>query len=87
MDIIAIFTGLAAIVSGVGGILLAIRAVRDKERKAAAAELKTVESLLSEERESAIKCETNLQRLKRILIRHSIPIPRDIEEDEDADAN
>ncbi len=87
MDIIAILTGVAAVISGAGGILLAIRAVRDKERKAAAQELKTVESLLSEEREAAIKCETNLQRLRRILIRHSILIPKDIEDDLNAESD
>jgi hypothetical protein len=56
-------------------VLLAIRAVRDKERKAAKAELDSVDLMLTDERAQRLACERDLFRLRLLLTRHGIEEP------------
>jgi hypothetical protein len=60
------------VVTAAGGILLAVRAARDKERKAARAELATVEAMLGEERHARLEAELRNHRLGMLLARHGI---------------
>lgn len=48
MDLAALFTGVAAIVTGVGGITLAVREVRRRERRSATATISAFEHQLNE---------------------------------------
>lgn len=70
--IVAIFTGFAATITAVGGILLAIRAVRDKERKAAKAELDNVNTMLVEERQQRLVAERDAYQARLKLAQHGI---------------
>jgi len=71
-DLVALLTGCAGLVTAAGGILLAIRAVRDKERKAAKDELKNVEEMLTNERKDRIDAELQIHRLTLLLAQHGI---------------
>ena len=71
-NIVALLTGLAGIVTAAGGILLAVRAVRDKERRAAKEEINTLQLLLDDERKQRIDSELATHRLKLRLARHGL---------------
>ena len=68
----ALLTGTAGLVTAAGGILLAVRAVRDKERKAAQAEIATLSGLLAAERHDRTAAELRAHRLEVRLARHGI---------------
>ena len=84
INVAAIITGFAGIVTAVGGVLLAIRAVRNKERKAAKNEFDTVEGMLEGERKDRIKAELENYHLKLKLAQHGIEVP---DEDTDRDSS
>jgi hypothetical protein len=63
-------TGVAGIVSAAGGVLLIVRAVRDKERKAAKEEYDEVSDELHEERRVRIRLE-ELAHAQRVLLAQS----------------
>ena len=67
--------GFAGIVSAIGGTMLAIRAARDKERKAAKAELDTVTGMLAGERQQRLDCERHVYHLSLTLAEHGIDPP------------
>ena len=71
-NIVALLTGLAGIVTAAGGILLAVRAVRDKERRAAKEEINTLQLLLDDERKQRIDSELATHRLKLRLAQHGL---------------
>jgi hypothetical protein len=68
----AIITGLAAIISAAGGVLLTVRAVRSKERKAAADELDEVTGELADERRARIEAEHRAHEYHVLLVRNGI---------------
>lgn len=72
VEIAAIFTGLAGMVSATGGVLLAIRAVRSKERKAAAAELDQVSTELSKERAARLQAERRQHDYHVLLVKNGL---------------
>lgn len=53
-------------------MLLAIRAVRDKERKAAAAEIASLDDMLAAERKKRIAAEVEVYNLRLLLAQHGI---------------
>lgn len=65
--VIAIITGLAGIVTACGGVLLAVRAVRSRERKAANKEIEQLSDLLTVERQQHVDCEVLLQTARMLL--------------------
>jgi hypothetical protein len=67
---------MAAIICGIGGVLLAIRAVRSKERQSASQELDQTTTLLDTERNARIDCETRSHLLAIELAKHGIPVPK-----------
>jgi hypothetical protein len=73
--VIAIITGLAGIVSAAGGMLLIVRAVRNKERKAAKQELDEVSDELHEERETRIQLEELAHQQRVLLAQSGIALP------------
>jgi len=75
LNVAAIITGFAGIVTAVGGVLLAIRAVRNKERKAAKEELDTVDDMLQSERKDRIQAELQNYNLRLKLAQHGIEVP------------
>lgn len=68
----AIVTGLAAIISAAGGVLLTVRAVRSKERKAAADELDEVTAELAEERHARLQAEHQAHEYRVLLVKNGI---------------
>jgi hypothetical protein len=68
----AIITGVAGVITAAGGILLSIRAVRDRERKAAKNELDTVNTMLAQEREQRIQAELDTYKARLKLAQHGI---------------
>ena len=77
--LLAIITGVAAIISAVSGVLLAIRAARNKERVAARKELNTVTDMLDEERADRIQAEQHNYRLALLLTQNGIEVPSDLQ--------
>lgn len=73
---IAIFSGAAGIISAVGGIMLAVRAVRSKERKAAKAEIDELGQELTAERHKRLALETQVYRIKLFLRKHGFVVPQ-----------
>ena len=71
-DWVALLTGAAGLVTAAGGVLLAVRAVRDKERKAAQEEIATLQGLLGAERRDRVDAELAAHRLEVLLARHGI---------------
>jgi hypothetical protein len=59
-------------VTATGGVLLAVRAARDNERKAAKAEMASVETMLNEERHARLEAERDRYRLELLLAKHGI---------------
>jgi len=72
LDLAALITGIAGVITAAGGIFLAVRAVRSKERKAAKSELDGVEDMLGQERKERIEAEKELYRLRLRLVQHGI---------------
>jgi len=82
-DAVAIITGLAAIISAVGGVLLTIRAVRNRERLSYKKELDTIEQMLETERHERVVAEVHNYKLRLELAEHGITPPQDEEEEYD----
>jgi hypothetical protein len=72
VDIAAICTAVGAIIAGAGGILLAIRAARSKERQAAASEIGELGDLLDDERKKRIECEVLAHQRAVLLAKYGI---------------
>jgi hypothetical protein len=79
---IAIFSGCAGIISAAGGIMLAIRAVRSKERKAAKAEIDELSQELADERHKRLALETQVYKIKLFLRKHGFAFP-ELDDDDD----
>lgn len=75
LAVLAGILGFAGVVSAVGGVMLAIRAARDKERKAAKAELDEVTGMLTSERRLRIRAERYSYDLALLLAQHGIKPP------------
>jgi hypothetical protein len=80
--IVAIATGAGAIVTAIGGVLLAIRTVRSRERMAAQketdqiiGEMAYVEDLLAWERSERVDVETWAHQMSLDMARANMPIP------------
>lgn len=72
LGLAAALTGLAGLVSAAAGVMLAVRAARDKERKSAKAELDDVSGMLADERRLRLACERRTYDLGLLLARHGI---------------
>ena len=92
----AVITGFAAIVSAAGGVLLIIRSVRDKERRAAKADYAQLSRQLRAERDARVTLEELVYLQRDLLARHGIARPvgevpaiaqADDDADDDADAD
>jgi len=70
--LVAILTGVGGIVTATGGVLLAIRAARDKERKAAKSEIDELSHELSDERHQRLQAERRVYDLSLKLAQHGI---------------
>lgn len=77
MDLAAIFTGVAAVVTGVGGVTLAIREVRRRERRSANNTIKTFENDLNACQAENVKLHryTYLLRTRLADEGHDVPDP------------
>lgn len=64
-------------ITAVGGVYLAIHTVRDKERKAARAEMLSLEGMLAAERAKRINAELTNYNLMMLLAENGIRVPRD----------
>jgi hypothetical protein len=71
-DIIAIVTGVAALISAIAGVILAVRAARSKERSAAAGEVGQLTTLLEAERHDRIAAELDRHELRLKLAENGI---------------
>jgi hypothetical protein len=72
VNIVAIVTGCAALISAIAGVILAIRAARSKERKAAKDEIDSLTQMLNDERHARIVSELDRHELKIKLAEHGI---------------
>lgn len=70
--LVAVVTGLGGLVTACGGVLLAVRAARDKERKAAKAEIEELSGQLADERHQRLAAERRNFDLALKLARHGI---------------
>ena len=78
--IVATIAGFAGIVSAAGGVLLIIRSVRDKERKAAKADYKQSEAQLHAEREARVHLEELAYTQRVLLAQNGIALPGPVPE-------
>ena len=70
--LVAIVTGLGGLVTACAGVLLAVRAARDKERKAAKAEIQELSTELTDERHQRLNAERHAYEMALLLARHGI---------------
>jgi len=70
--LVAVITGLGGIVTAAAGVLLAVRAARDKERKAAKKEIDELSGMLSDERHHRLEAERRVYDLSLRLAQHGI---------------
>jgi hypothetical protein len=70
--LIAILAGIGGIITAFGGVLLAVRTVRSKERKAATAEIDLLTEQISKERQLHINCEVALHEANLLLATNGI---------------
>jgi hypothetical protein len=75
-DLIALLTGIAGLIAAVGGILLAVRALKSRERKSAKQDLDTVNRMLADERRLRIDAERHNYDLLIVLAEHGIKPPK-----------
>jgi len=71
-DLAALITGIGGVLSAVGGVMLTVRAVRNKERKAFKEELDLVEGMLETERHEHIQAEIRNYKLRMEMAQHGI---------------
>jgi ferredoxin-NADP reductase len=71
-DILAIVTGLGALISAVAGVVLAIHAARNKERRAYQDEVDQLSGMLKDERDLRVTAELASHRLRVQLARNGI---------------
>jgi hypothetical protein len=81
----AVLTGMAGIVSAAGGVLLAIHAVRDKERKQAKADYEQISAQLHAERAARVRVEELAYTQRLLLAQHGVPLPPEPADDRDPD--
>jgi hypothetical protein len=74
-EIVAVVTGFAGIIAACGGVLLAIRAVRSKERRNAAKEYEQLVGQLDEARAAQLSAERWAHELAVLLARNGIDVP------------
>lgn len=74
-DVVAIITGFAAVLTAIGGMLLAIRAVRTRERRSAKEDLAAVGAMLADERRLRIRCERRQYEMALIMAQHGLDPP------------
>ena len=72
LTIAAILTGVAALVTATGGVLLAVRSVRSNERKAASGEITSLSAMLEQERDAVVACELKLYNMRVLLAKNGI---------------
>jgi len=72
--LVTLLTGLAALVVLTGAVLLAIRSVRSRERRAAAQEIEQLSSLLDHERNLRLACELRAHNAEVLLTRNGIAV-------------
>lgn len=77
MDLAAIFTGIVALVTGIGGIVVAIREVRRRERRAATANMRAYEHDLNQCQAENVKLHqyTYVLRTRLADEGHDVPDP------------
>jgi hypothetical protein len=79
----ALLTGFAGLVAAAGGILLAVRAVRSRERKAAKAENDELANELATERKRNVALELWAYQMRVLLAQYGLtppPIPIELDE-------
>jgi hypothetical protein len=74
-EIVAVVTGFAGIIAACGGVLLAVRAVRSKERRNAAKEYEQLVGQLDEARAAQLSAERYAHELGVLLARNGIDVP------------
>jgi len=70
--LVALLTGVGGLGTAAGGVLLAVRAARDKERKAAKREIDELGGMLSSERHQRLEAERRNYDLSLRLAQHGI---------------
>jgi hypothetical protein len=75
---VAIITGFAGIVVAVGGVMLALRQVRTREREAVKGDLDRVERDLEEERDARLTAERNVYKCVLLLAQSGIEPPEGV---------
>jgi hypothetical protein len=81
-DLIALIAGIAGIITAVGGVMLAIRTVKNNERKASKRDLDNMSHMLADERQLRIEAERRNYDLLLELAEHGIkPLERKDETD------
>jgi hypothetical protein len=78
-QLIAIITGVGGVIAAVSGVLLAVRAARNRERKACKEEVDTLARMLADERDLRIRSERHTYRLALELAEHGLKPPPDDE--------
>jgi len=73
--LVAVVTGIGGLITAVGGVLLAIRAARDKERRAAKREIDELSAMLTDERHARLTAERLVYTLSLLLAKHGIDPP------------
>lgn len=72
---VAIITGFAGVIAAVGGVMMTVRRVHDREHNAASEQIRTLEGYLSEERQRRIEAEQALFQADITLAQHGIVPP------------
>jgi len=76
LSLVAFVAGVAGVITAIGGVLLAIRSVRSKERQAAKQEIDQLSGMLSEARDGRIAAEMRVHELELIMVKEGIAIPQ-----------
>ena len=71
-DLLAIIALAGGVVSAIGGVVLAVRAARSKERQANKAEIEQLSTMLTDERDQRIAAELERHKLKLKLAENGI---------------
>ena len=82
--LIAVIAGVAAVITAIGGVLLAIRTVRNRERKALTDERNQLEVALENERQTRVNLELRNYEMRVLLAKHGVPVPAGVPDTEPA---
>jgi len=77
VSLVAVISGVVAVFSAIAGMLLAIRAARTKERRAAEAEIEELGTMLAKERQQRIWAERRAYDAQVILAQHGLEGPHE----------